>query len=1678
LVAALALAIFGFPACSSDSGGGSEEACKIDGCLCIFASDCPEGMNCIDGHCASHYPTLDGWTLSDARVLVELLDQSADGSGGREADAEGDAIVNQPFGAPCTENPQCASGWCIESPDGGYCTRICEEGCPSGWVCKVIQQTYPDVISVCVVDASRLCLPCEIDSHCGDGGNLCLEIGGGSFCSRNCATAPCPTGYKCQEVTDGEITAEQCLPENGACDCNEDSVGLVRGCILANEFGTCLGQETCDPVVGWTGCDAQIPELEACDGLDNDCNGQVDGGFLPEPCEVENEWGKCAGEKSCQGAFGWVCSAKIPSAEKCNLIDDNCNGAADEDFLDSYGTYNHVENCGTCGNSCVAKVTGSKDVACDTSGEAPVCKILSCLPGYFLFNDMTCLDEDYFLCQPCTTDSDCFGGGSKCLQVSPTDPRTFCFRDCSGLGEFSKTCPAGYSCKSVEDSQLCIPDNSSCDCSEGNVGQVKACSLENEFGLCFGQETCDPELGWTGCSALSAEPETCDGVDNDCDGPLDESLPPPESCTTANEWGECDGQTYCAGAEGMLCSAPEAEAESCDGKDNDCNGKTDDGFAVEAGDPPVLKYGLSAQHCGTCNHECPAIDHGTTKCDPLPAIPQCIVDECEPGYFDFQGIACLPVPDANLCIPCGLDTDCQGPDDLCIQEGQGQGYCGRDCGPGSVYGTLDLPCSGKPGLQGCCPGGYVCLSAGGSMQCRPLSGTCTCIKEGKVAACSNANADGTCYGLSTCHTEGDDLGWTPCTASTPLPEICDGLDNDCDGIVDGQDSSLDFSTTPDKMEACSHGPACKGSWSCVDQTWICTAKPAAPEVCNGLDDDCDGNIDQSFMQDGKYLHVSNCGACGYDCALLIPNSSKVACQLIANSPTCVATECDPGFFPYAGGTVCLALPDNLCHPCSADDDCLVPSSKCLALGAEKACGRDCSPTGPFGPDCPAGFSCQQIQGASQCKPLSGTCICGPETEGLVRYCTAGACIGKQVCQKAGELYVFSPCSPEGVIPEVCDGKDNDCDGNVDEGFLSPDGKYTADENCGICGNNCLTQFSEAVHHATGKCNTKVNPPACAVKSCSVETVGGVTYEWVDVNGIADDGCECKRTKGNLLNDDPDDDFYPVGSQTPAYPDPTAAYADANCDGIDGVMGEAMFVSAGNPLPGNGTFKSPFQTINQAIAAFPASGKKYVLVAGGLYQENPALISGIQLHGGYAPNFSTRNIVLFPTEIRGVEPDFSGNPKQGTVYAANLKGPAKTVVSGFMVVGYDVSYVPASGNGKNSYAFWISDCAANLEIRNCLIVGGMGGAGITGLAGANGFGAESTGGVALNGKNGLHAGACAGGKCAGLSQAGGAGGQNAGCAGANGPNGGSVVCPVYNTAAYTPPNPGHDGDSGWNWTLDGYSSGSCYSHATEAGYPTAIKKMDGGDGHPGSDGKEGLQGAGCAQANGAFVNGHWSGNAGAAGATGAVGQAGGAGGASGGIDSAAAAQMPPGVPPKPSPQYKLGATGGGGGAGGCGGQGGTGGTSGGASIGLLVTLSTPSAVSSLPTVQANLFQRGYGGPGGTGGYGGKGGKGGEGGIGGDSQGYWIDFEAGEGGRGGIGGEGGGGGGGGGGASVSVAVAGHSATWKVAYDAANQFVQPETVLTGGSGGQPGPSGLSNPAGKGTQGLTKNLFSVPAP
>ena len=1101
-------------------------------------------------------------------------------------------------------------------------------------------------------------------------------------------------------------------------------------------------------------------------------------------------------------------------------------------------------------------------------------------------------------------------------------------------------------------------------------------------------------------------------------------------------------------------------------------------------------------------------------------------------------LLCVQSIDSRLCQTCSVDAHCNAIGDLCLERDDGEFYCAQDC------------------TNTACPEGYVCTDytlpgwTYTARQCVPEGGLCDCTETtiGLTQPCTVENEFGECNGTKTC-LPGE--VWSECDATPPAMEVCDGVDNDCDGLTDDLDPGIDVSMLPEDppYPICRRGQGegnCVGVWNCVltegdVYEWECSADEPGEEVCNGRDDDCDGITDDEFIDlQGRYVTVEHCDHCGKDCTVLLENlltdmngdvvDGAVECQVRDELPICVPILCEPGYYPYPEDAPvrCAELISPACRPCMTEGDCVVSTDRCLFLDEDgaKFCHQSCEPTsyyegctGTVGAQdcCPDGYLCSDLGGEKLCVPEGGSCRCNLEKVGTTRPCnltgsSGGAiCQGEETCEQTGpDTFEWSECVPSTTTVEVCDELDNNCDGEIDEGFRNALGFYTTDEHCGECNNNCLARWNEDIQHAIGGCMFR--PPTtyrCEIVDCTSEGVPGggfcrldtdcptgwschlgyhqcvrscttatncdfgqecvdewcaepcnsnstcsslygsesvcdggycrVVYDYQDADGAESNGCECAAS-APLGQDAPD--IYPT------YPEPGWPYVDRDCDGVDGNAGSSLYVWAESPSS-QGTLEEPFATVQEALSVYNPSQHAHILVAAGTYEGNLELSQGVRLYGGYSPDFAARDVVLYPTVLRGVEPDHNDpNAIVGTIHIEGVSG-LNTAVVGFTIYGYDVNEVPSPGSpGYGSYAVYVKNSGGNLTIANNRIYGGRGGDGAPGDVG-------STGSSGAAGDPGQNSWECPNSSdCSGYQRQGGSGGTNNGCSGANGQ-------PGATSRSYNFQDPQDYTSAAGGNGLGGYNS--VYAHSEPSHDPLCKYDCqvgqgdgDGQDAQNGSDGSAGSGGNGCANIYGQIVGDVWRATNATNGGVGTRGTGGGGGGAGGSVinqnwNTSCSILNPNG---------DLGATGGGGGAAGCGGGGGNRGGGGGGSLGVFLVYS--GNPSSFPDIYANLVYVGRGGPGGQGGAGGQGGRGSQGGRGGEIvMPAWCAGAGGSGGRGGDGGGGGGGGGGCGGAAFGVA--GESIS-SAGYGGNNTFISPA-----GSGGGEGGTGGPSPAGSGHGGTS---------
>jgi hypothetical protein len=820
-------------------------------------------------------------------------------------------------------------------------------------------------------------------------------------------------------------------------------------------------------------------------------------------------------------------------------------------------------------------------------------------------------------------------------------------------------------------------------------------------------------------------------------------------------------------------------------------------------------------------------------------------------------------------------------------------------------------------------------------------------------------------------------------------------------------------------------------WSCA---WLCGCYGTAicnTEICDGVDNDCDGRIDETYLDaQGRYSSVEHCGACNLSCKQAFPSAARVECVASTNAtPRCRIAACPPGQRATGDGA-CAAVPEVLCLPCTSDADCTAfrEDARCLqdALSGSR-CGRACTAPG----DCPAGFSCSaQAPGRSaQCTPVSGSCSCGGalvdlEFACLLRNSKGQACAGVQSCAASG----LGECAP--ALLEACNGVDDDCDDAIDEGFTDANGRYTSAANCGACGQACV---------APGPNMDASCIPSASSALCNVACKDG----FVDVDKLAVTGCECQLSTGPSVV---------IG-------------ADANCDGVVDATPQLIFVAQNGDDANDGQDVSrPVRTIQKGLERGSATGRS-VLVARGIYKGPIDLVAGVSLFGGYSPDFREHDVTLHPVliEAPGAEP---GAP---ALRCKDLQ--STTTVDGLTVEGSD-----AAQTGEGSTAVYLDGCGSALTLSNITVVAGRASAGraganssdnlskwnlssLTQLGGDDAFpGLDGTvegdactqraaggGGIKLCPRGDVSGGDGGAASCTDLSSTcvNGSGMPcgNAGCTDYTDANGVCDLDAAKAVAIANPPaQPGHGAAAG-------AAGVPTYAAPTNRGLcsfcddnPTLPRT--GGPGGDGAVGTDGVAGAGCQGPDLADLQ---RGRVGAGGGTDGSdgGDGSGGGGATAGAGFAVIGNTSGGC------GDAAGGSGGGGGSGGCGAPSALGGSGGGASVGILIHLAPGSAEG--PQLSHVRIVTGSGGDGGAGGIGAAGGSGGAGGLGGAGQ-FWCARNGARGGDGGKGGAGGGGGGGCGGGSYGVAVIGGAPTqgYQTALSSGATVERAGVAGRGGNGG----------------------------
>ena len=495
---------------------------------------------------------------------------------------------------------------------------------------------------------------------------------------------------------------------------------------------------------------------------------------------------------------------------------------------------------------------------------------------YFL-----CISNYANLCRPCATGDNCKSVGAEDVCLDYGDEGSFCGGPC----ETNDDCPWGFSCEdgvTVDgiETRQCTANAGVCPCTDSSVALAlwTPCDQENEWGVCDGKRVCMAE-GLTTCDAEDPAEESCNGVDDDCDGETDE-----DGCDDDNPCTEdsCKGEAGCefVALDGGECLDGDActmgdhcDAGDCVGTpilcqdDNPCTDDQCDGEGgcefvpntadCDDGDPCTVADQCSAGTCQGFPMDCDCatdedclemedgdLCNGTLLCDTSKLPYTCAVDSETPIACDeptgvdapCQEAICDPLTGDCSVVPAHEGVACNDGDACTI---------GEACGDGVCSGGVALNCTDE----------NLCTDNG----CDPDSGCWTSLNQapcydGDPCTTNDHCAGGECAGgpalicdddnLCTDDTCSPDSGCVFTINSAPCDDgdVCTSNDQCVLGACQGGALQGCDDEDPCTMDLCASGIGCVHTLNtapCDDEDACTLDDTCADGVCTGIPANCD-----------------------------------------------------------------------------------------------------------------------------------------------------------------------------------------------------------------------------------------------------------------------------------------------------------------------------------------------------------------------------------------------------------------------------------------------------------------------------------------------------------------------------------------------------------------------------------------------------------------------------------------------------------------------------------------------------------------------------------------------------------------------------------------------------------------------------------------------------------------------
>ncbi|MFA5154975.1 MAG: MopE-related protein [Patescibacteria group bacterium] len=640
----------------------------------------------------------------------------------------------------------------------------------------------------------------EDGAFCGTPPNGC----GGTLSCGSCGTGYTCSNYKCvfdgANFTTGYTDVDKDGYGSGSygiwansssynvvsndSDCDDSNASITPGSYAtcdSNGDGAACGYKHCS-AGSWTSCQ---DDDSATYYRDADGDGAGDPSVSTTACQ--SSWGPpvCHSEPAiCPST--WCNSSSSGYYITCSCFQIVCPPQASpvKEFI-SYGGYTYVRTSNDCNDS-NSNITSSSSSTCDSNGDGSYCGTKTCSNG---------------LWSSCT--------GDHSLQAYYYD------FDYDGLGNPSQTI---YACTDVHIGYPSSTDGTDCNDNDANIKayvfNTYSCSVGT--GACQRSGTYDHYClggvwGSNNCRATAGSPssETCNGVDDDCDGSVDEGLSQSTSCSAGT--GACyrtgtmsrtcagDGSWNPWGACSATAGSP--SSESCNGVDDDCDGSTDEGLSQSTSCTVGTGY---CANTGTQSRSCSGGSWSSwSSCSASPLSPP----SC--SYFGY-------VCGSSMSNGCGGTMNC-GSNSQSQSCSVGTGACYRT-------GTQSRSCSGGSwGSWGSCS---ATAGSPSSESCNGTDDDCDgSTDEGTNynQSCNNGQS-GSCYRTGTYYmacNNGSYIQTTGCSAPYVAPGTCSSLgyscgssmSNGCGGTINCGANSRTRSCTVGGSPGYYYDTCSGGSWS-------------------------------------------------------------------------------------------------------------------------------------------------------------------------------------------------------------------------------------------------------------------------------------------------------------------------------------------------------------------------------------------------------------------------------------------------------------------------------------------------------------------------------------------------------------------------------------------------------------------------------------------------------------------------------------------------------------------------------------------------------------------------------------------------------------------------------------------------------------------------------------------------